>query len=147
MALKNEDKKDWAKTLFLREGLTAKDIAIRIKVTEKTIGVWREKGNWDTLRANLAVTKAEQLYHVNQQLNELLTHIRNKEEGKRYASSTEADTLSKLAGTKKSLETETSISDVVNVFVGFNDWLRTVDLDKAKEFIILQDGFVKTLLK
>jgi hypothetical protein len=32
---------------------------------------------------------------------------------------------------------------VIDVFIGFQDWLREVDLSKAKEICDLQDAYIK----
>jgi transposase len=145
--LTNKQKREWAELLYTRQGLTGKEIAAKVGATESSVSKWKADGHWDNLKASLSVTKSEQLLNIYAQLNELNEHIKNKEEGKRFANASEADTLSKLASTAKSLETETSISEVVNTFVGFNDWLRSIDVIKAKEFIPLQDEYIKTLLK
>lgn len=145
--LKNKQKKEWAEQLYTRQGLTQKEIAIKVGATEKTISDWKTKGKWDNLKASLSVTKAEQLQNVYAQMNELNNYIREKEEGKRFASTSEADTLSKLAATAKNLESEASIADIVDTFVSFNEFIRTIDLEKAKEIIALQDAFIKTRLK
>lgn len=144
--LKNEQKREFAEVLFVRQGLTGKEIAEKVGTTEATISKWRKDGKWDDLKASLSITKAEQLAHINEQINELNAAIRKKPAGERYASSTESDTLSKLTAAKRNLETETSIAETINVFVGFHDWLRGVDIDKAKQFVQLQDAYIKTLL-
>lgn len=146
-ALNNKQKKEWAELLYTRNSLTQKEIAEKVGTTEATVSKWKTEGKWDNLKASLSVTKAEQLQNVYDQINELNSAIKRKPAGERFASSSESDTLSKLAATAKSLESETSISEIVDTFVSFNDWLRTIDADKAKEFIVYQDSYIKTKLK
>lgn len=145
--INNKQKKEFAELLFTRQGLTAKEISARGLGTEASISKWKKDGNWDNLKASLSVTKAEQLANINEQINELIAYIKKKPAGERFANSTESDTLSKLTASKRNLETESSIAETVDTFIGFNDWLRTVDVVKAKEFIPLQDAYIKTLLK
>lgn len=145
--LNNKQKKEWAELLYTRQGLTGKEIAAKVGATEASVSKWKADGKWDNLKASLSVTKAEQLQNVYAQMNELNEHIKSKDEGKRFANAGEADTLCKLAATAKNLESETSISEIVDTFVGFNDWMRSIDLDKAKELIAYQDGYIKTRLK
>ena len=143
MNLSAKDKKQWAQLMFLRTDKSQKEIADIVKVAEKTLSKWKTSENWDRLRASIIITKDEQLRRVYQQINELTSSIESKEEGKRYADSGEADTLAKLASTARSLESNLSIADVIDVFIDFQDWLRGVDLQKAKEISDLQDAYIK----
>lgn len=140
-------KKEFAKLLYLRESLTQKEIAEKVGITEKTISLWIKKGNWSQLKTSFIITKEEELRRIYIQINELNNFIESREEGKRYASAKEADTISKLATSARSMETDASLSDVMAVFKRFLNWMRNIDLDKAKEFIEYQDAFIKTLLK
>lgn len=142
-----KQKREFAEILFTRQGLSGKEIADKVGTTEATISKWKKDGNWDNLKASLSVTKAEQLANINEQINELNAYIRKKPAGERFANSTESDTLSKLTASKRNLETEASIAETVDTFIAFNEWLRGVDVVKAKEFITLQDAYIKTLLK
>ena len=142
----NKEKKEYAELLYTRVGLTQKEIAAKVNATEATISDWKKKGNWDKLKASLSVTKAQQLQDVYDQINELNAAIKKRKAGERFATSSESDTLSKLSSTAKSLETETSLAEIINTFVDFNEWLRAVDINKAKEFIALQDAYIKTKL-
>lgn len=143
MNLSAKDKKQWAQLMFLRTDKSQKEIADTVGVAEKTLSKWKTSENWDRLRASIIITKDEQLRRVYQQINELTSNIEKRDEGERYADSSEADTLSKLASTARSLESNLSIADVIDVFMGFQDWLREVDLAKAKETSDLQDAYIK----
>jgi transposase-like protein len=143
----NNQKKDWAKLLFLNDNATQKEIALRVGVTEKTVSSWVNKEDWEQLKSSVIITKSEELKRIYMQINEINTAIFSKEKGQRFASTKEADILSKLTAAARSLETETSVSDVIEVFKRFLNWLREVDLDKAKDLVILQDAFVKSIMK
>ena len=143
MNLTAKSKKQLAQLMFLRTDKSQKEIAETVGVAEKTLSNWKTTENWDRLRASIIITKDEQLRRVYQQINELTSSIEKKEEGERYADCSEADTLSKLASTARSLESNLSIADVIDVFIGFQDWLREVDLAKAKEISDLQDAYIK----
>lgn len=41
------------------------------------------------------------------------------------------------------METEVGIADLVNVGMRFIEWIRPIDLDKAKEITVLWDKFIK----
>lgn len=142
-------KKEHAKLLFTMEKLSQKEIAERVNVSEQTITKWvnANNGEWRRLRQNLIVTKKEQLSRIYEQLDEITTVIQTREKGKRYVSSKEADILVKLTAAAKNLETETSLAEIIEVGMRFLNWMRPVDLEKAKEFSGYFDGFIKDQLK
>ena len=147
MPLKIQDKKDWAKLLFIRENLTQKEIACKVGVAEKTMSKWVNENNWEQLRSSVIITKSEELRRIYMQINELNSMIFNRDEGQRFANSKEADTLNKLAATARALETEVAIADIIEVFKRFTEWVRSIDLEKAKEIIRLEDDYIRSILK
>lgn len=108
---------------------------------------WVNDEKWDTLRVSIILTKEQQLHRIYSQINELNTHIESKAVGTRYANSKEADTLSKLTKSAKDLETETGISEIIETFKLFTNWLKAFNLPKAQEFLILQDDFIASRIK
>lgn len=148
MSKSNTLKKDYAKILYTRERLTQKEVAERTGVSVQTITKWVNdpKEEWKSLRRSYSVTKESQLQNIYIQMEALNDDIAHRTEGHKYATPSEADTLVKLASAAKQLETEASITEIINTFSEFIDWLRKHDLDKAKEIIELQDAFVKTKL-
>lgn len=146
MSLTISQKKDWAKVLYLKENITQKEIALRVGVTEKTLGGWIKAENWEQLKSSIVVTKEEELRRIYLQINELNTLIFSREVGKRFAIPSEADTLSKLAATSRNLETDTSIAEVIEVARGVLSFVRKDDLAKAQELSKIFDAFIKTKL-
>ncbi|MGB9590941.1 MAG: DDE transposase family protein [Candidatus Kryptoniota bacterium] len=145
--MKAEQKKELAKLLFVNEKLSQKEIAQRVEISEKTLSRWVNDGQWRKLRQSLLVTKEEQLRRIYEQIDELNTAIASREPGQRYANTKDADTLSKLTSAAKNLESEASISDIISVAKRFLNWLRPLDIDKAKEISSLIDAFIKDQLK
>lgn len=143
-----KQRKEWAKLLFTKATMTQKEIAEAVGVTEATLSSWvrNEKERWDLLKANLVITKEQELRRIYLQINELNSYIESKEPGKRFADNKQADTLSKLAASAKQLETETSIADSINVFVEFTEWLRMSDFLKSQEFAEYMEAFIKNKL-
>ncbi len=146
MSLTNQQKKEWAKLIFFNENVTQKEIAERVGVTPKTMCNWIEEGHWDKLKSSVIVTKSEELSRIYMQINEINTAIFSREKGQRFSTTKEADILAKLTASARNLETETSAAEAIDVFKKFLNWLRLVDLDKAKDLVILQDAFIKTLI-
>ena len=98
------------------------------------------------MKVGITLSKEQQIANLQRQVMELNDVILNREEGKRFATSAEADTLGKLAAAIKKMETDIGISDIVSVGIRFVEWLRPVDYDKAKEFTQLWDKFLKDQL-
>jgi len=143
-----EQKKDYAKILFVYEKLNQKETAQRTGVSEKTIGKWVADGKWEELRITLFLSKAEELKRLQLQLKNLNDVIMERDIKQRFPDSKEADILSKLAAAIKSLETQTNVGDVVNVFIDFNAFIRQAGSIKDAQFILeWQDKYIKSLMQ
>lgn len=145
--LTNKQKKEWAQLLYTRENVTQKEIAERVSVSAVTMSKWVNDGNWDELKASITITKEEQLKNLYRQLSELNKGIAEREPGKRYANSVEADTISKLANAIDKMESDVGLSDIIATFRKFLEWIRTFNLVEAQRLTPLFDSFVKTRIK
>lgn len=143
--LSNEQKREWAQLLYVSQRLSQKEIAERTGVSERTITSWKEKFNWDNLRQSLLVTKQEVLRRLYNQIEALTTEIESRDAA--YSNSKEADTLNKLAASIRTLETETSIAEILEVGMRFIDFVRAQDLEFAKQITGYYDAFIQTKLK
>lgn len=147
MVRQSIDKKDIAKSLYLNGNYTQEEIADKVGSTRQTVSRWIKDGAWEELKASITITPAQILSGLNRQIIEINNNINEREEGKRFATVTEADTLSKLASAIKKIETDVGIADIVDVGIRFTNWLRPLDLDKAKEFNDLLDAFLKDQMR
>ena len=141
----NDQKKDFAKLLYIRERLTQKEVAERVEANEHTVGRWVKEGGWEKLRRSLLVTKHEQignLYAQLEALNELIAERENK-----TANNKEADVISKLTAAIRNMETEVNLGDVVEIGMEFCEWVRQNAPDKSGEVVTLFDSFIKTKMK
>lgn len=144
-SLELEQKKEWAKLLFLKENITQQEIADRVGVSRITINKWVKE--WENLKLNLLQTREERISSTLAQLDELDRSIAGKEEGKRFPTASEADIRRKLTADLEALEQDASIRDIYNVSQGLLDWLRQVDLARAKELSDYFDAYIKEKLK
>nr|DAG14049.1 MAG TPA: Transcriptional regulator, contains sigma factor-related N-terminal domain [Caudoviricetes sp.] len=144
--LTNQQKKDYARMLYLKENLTQQEIAERVGVSRQTLSRWMGAGKWEEMKTGLTLTREQQIGELHRQVAEINRVIREREPGKRFATPAEADTLGKLAATIKKLETDVGISDLISVGMRFGDWLRPQDPEKAKEMVRLFDLFIKDSL-
>ena len=144
--LSNTQKKEWAKTLYLKENLTQQEIADRVGVARVTVNRWIADGKWEKQKVGLTLTREEQVSNLYRQVAEINSKIAEKPEGERFANSTEADILGKLSAAIRKMENDIGIADVISVQTKFIEFLRPIDLEKAKEITILSDAFIKSLL-
>lgn len=144
--LNNTQKKEWAKTLYLKENLTQQEIADRVGVARVTVNRWIADGKWEKQKVGLTLTREEQVSNLYRQVAEINSKIAEKPEGERFANSTEADILGKLSAAIRKMETDIGIADVISVQTKFIEFLRPIDLEKAKEITQLSDAFIKSIL-
>nr|DAY17158.1 MAG TPA: Transcriptional regulator, contains sigma factor-related N-terminal domain [Caudoviricetes sp.] len=144
--LSNTQKKEWAKTLYLKENLTQQEIADRVGVARITVNRWIADGKWEVQKAGLTLTREEQIANLYRQVAEINRKIADKPEGERFASNAEADILGKLSAAIKKMETDVGIADIISVQTKFIEFLRSIDFEKAKELTQLSDAFIKSLL-
>ena len=71
MGTRKQVENDLAKILFVNEGVTQKEIAERLNLTEKTVSKWVKEGEWDKLKTSMLVTKDNQLTALYRQLENL----------------------------------------------------------------------------
>lgn len=145
-ALNNSQKKQWAQTLYLRENLTQLEIAERVGVSRVTVSKWVRDGKWEEQKAGITLTRQEQVANLYRQVAEINRTIATRHEGERFPNSKEADILGKLSAAIRNMEQETGIADIISVLTAFIEWLRPLDLDKAKEITRLADAFIKDRL-
>lgn len=144
--LTNAQKKEWAKTLYMRENLTQQEIAERVGVSRVTVSNWVRAGKWEEQKAGLTLTRQEQVANLYRQVAEINRAISARAERERFPNSKEADILGKLSAAIRNMEQETGIADIISVLTGFIEWLRPFDLEKAKELTRLADAYIKDKL-
>ena len=142
-----EKRKEHARLLYTRERLNQKEAAKRAGVSEKTMGAWVNKYKWDAERSALTITKERQLTMMHHALNEINDAIANREEGKRFATPGEADTIMKYAAAINKLETDCGIAETISVLTEVTSYVRLANPEKAKEIVDMFDAFIKSKLK
>jgi putative ATPase subunit of terminase (gpP-like) len=144
--LTNIQKKDWARMLFLKENLTQGEIAERVGVARATINRWAQAEKWEEQKVGLTLTRETQVASLYRQVAEINRAIMEKPEGQRFADSKEADILGKLSSAIRKLENEVGISETISVLTHFIEWLKSLDMAKAKELVQLADAFIRNSL-
>ena len=141
--MKTIDKKGIAKSLYLDGNYTQEEIADKVGTTRQTVSRWVKAENWEEIKASVTITPAQIIAQWNRQIVEINKKINARADGERFATTQEADALSKLAGASKKLETDIGVSDCVSVAMRFLSWLRPLDIEAAKQFNNLFDAFIK----
>lgn len=143
--LSAEQRKQWAKLIYLKENMTQQEIADTVGVTRRTIVRW--VAEWEPLKLNLLQTREARIASTLAQLDELDRMIAGREEGSRFPTSKEADVRRKLTADLDALEQEASIRDIYNVSRGLLDHIRKQDTDKAKELSDYINDYIKERMK
>ena len=143
--LTNQQKKDWAKLLYLQGDTDNKDIAEKVGVSRNTITRWAKDENWEMLRAAVTSTREEQIrnmYHQIAQINKSIAESDTK-----YATTAQADAINKLASAISKLEGDYGIADIISVSKQVLTWMRRKDAAKAVEMSEWFDEFIKEKLR
>lgn len=125
---KNDNKRQIARTLFVQGGMTQKEIASKLEVTEQTISRWSKKDHWDELKKNVMSGKQEILRSLYTELQKLQSII---EGNGGVADSKQADIRRKLITDIRQLETRYSVSQTVQIGMDFCEFLKEIDFDLA----------------
>ena len=133
-------KKEAAAILY-RDGWKNTEIASMLKVSEKSVSLWKIEGDWDKKRVHFEMnqhTAADKVWRLIQyQLDHLnkLTELYEKQETEdptsiKLISKGDIDALQKLFTTIRKKETEWS--ELVRILRDYVGWLRLEDPELAK---------------
>lgn len=120
-------------------------MAAKVGVSRITIVRWAKE--WEGLKLNFLQTREARIKSTLMQLNELDESIASREPGARYPTAKEADIRRKLTADLEALEQEASVRDIVNVSRGILDYIRALDLEKAKVLSDYFDSYIQERLK
>lgn len=153
-----QEQREHAKLLYVNERITLKEVAERVKVTEKTVGKWCKEDNWDGLRKSLLTTRQTQLTHWYNQLDAINDDIANRppiyvkgkaveRPPKLIPTSSEADIMSKTTSNIQKLEVEIGLGEIVETGKKLITFIQQVNLDDAKLFKNYFDEYINNRLK
>jgi transcriptional regulator with XRE-family HTH domain len=143
--MRNQQKQEWAKLLFCVENLSQVEIAAKVGVSKVTINQWVKKFKWEEQRASLTITREQQLQRLYMQIAAINDEISKRDQ--KYPTPSEADSINKLANAIDKMERESSLADIISVSQKFLNWLRVIDLQKAKDLSNLFDAFIRDNIK
>lgn len=154
-----QEQREHARLLYVNERITLKEVAERVKVTEKTVGRWCKEDNWDKLRKSLLTTREAQLTHWYNQLDAINMDIAERpdlfdEKGKKLKrppklipTSAEADIMAKTTSNIKSLEVDIGLGEIVETGKKLITFIQHINLDDAKLFKNYFDEYINHRIK
>lgn len=146
--LTTKQKKEWAKTLYTKEGITIqKHLAEKVGISENTISRWVREEEWEKWRNNMLLTREEQMQNLLMELVQINESIQKYAPGKRFADSKLADVRRKLIKDIKELETKASVAEMIHTAQAFIKFVSATDFEMAKTVATLFDSFIKSSLK
>jgi|GEM_PF-5543581 len=154
-------KKDYAKMLYTIEGVTVqKELAQRVGVSAQTINSWVNKEHWDMLLGSVILTKEAEHRRLMSRLtflNDTLDRLERDYKSEETAQDEKdkiinritkiADSISKVGAGIKQMETDTSLSDAINVMKEVITHARSMDYELAKQITLVADDYVKSKMK
>ncbi|EKT3963235.1 hypothetical protein K5L04_09340 [Flavobacterium psychrophilum] len=145
MAVRKETEKEYAKLLFIKHNIDQKEIAIKVKVTEKTIGKWITEGKWREQKRSLIHTRTNIIQKFEDQLERWNSAIENRDD--QLASSKEVDLLNKLASGIKKLETEIGVGEIITTSMELVSFIRTIDFEFSQKLTDYADLYINSKIK
>lgn len=134
------DRREWAKGLYLHTDTHVREIAATVGTDEATIGKWRDEGKWMEMKRSLLVsrkTQLERLYAVLEGLDEKTRgddgemNLRN------------LDAIAKVTAAINNLENDDLVWHAIDVAEQFTSWLMRRDTELAKQVTLLFDAYIK----
>lgn len=140
-SLTNSQKKAWAKTIFLKENKSQKEIAEEVGVREATISKWTKE--WEHLKLNLLQTREERYIATLIQLQNLDNEIAKVG----YPDSKQGDIRRKLVADLNDLEQEADIRAVSEVGQAILKYIKPINPSNAAIVSSIINDYIKHLLK
>lgn len=114
-AMAKKAEKDLAFTLYMNTDLSQKEIAAKVKVSERVMSVWVKDGEWELKKAAQEIGKEELIRNLLIQARELNGQIQQRPDGQRYATPSEIDTIIKITSSIKNLQKQATLTDYITV--------------------------------
>ena len=142
--MKEKQKTEVAKILFLTTDKTQKELCEIVGWTEKTFSKQKQKGNWNEMRDTKSLTKQQIISMLHTQTLKLIDSAKNEN---RLLTAREIDSVAKLTSSIDKLEKKATIETYIEVFEEYNRWLMSVNVDFAQRNNQHQDLFIQSKIK
>jgi predicted DNA-binding protein YlxM (UPF0122 family) len=142
-----DQKKEYAKTLYLQDEYSQKEIADKAGVSEQAMSRWVNDGKWEILRKSITTTKAEQL----SLLYDLLDHLNR--DGKKAledddpATEPNYDAIAKVSKSIERLEKEAGVGEMIQAIIALTKFTQKEDIEAAKVISSWGNLFIQDKIK
>ena len=143
-SMTNKDKKQLARSLYIKSDLNRKQIAHQVACSQTTLRSWIEKEDWESIKEAETISRTRllqdaygQLKAINDKISNELGGVPNKE-------------LSDAKGViRKEIEALTNmpLHNYVEVMIELTRWLQIHHPDKLLEVMELADDFIRNIAK
>lgn len=144
--MKNAEKKEKARALFINSSLNCKEIASQANVTEKTLRKWREDEGWETLKELKTITRSNLLQDAYSQLKQINNEINTLENGDIKTRKILFDAKAVL-GKEIDRLSESALHVYIGVFDEFIGWLSSNHPVELKNVTSLAYEFIEDVNK
>jgi len=137
-----EQKKQWARLLYIYHEETIQGIAAIVDIDESEVRLWVNDNKWTDVKRSNLTSKENQLQTMYSMLEKATDRMKNDE----HPNPKDADLLIKYTAAIKNLETDTSLTQIVEVAKLFTTWLYRRDIPLTKTVTLQLDAFIKERL-
>jgi len=137
-----EQKKQWARLLYIYHEETIQNIAAIVNIDESEVRLWVHDNKWTDVKRSNLTSKENQLQTMYSILEKATDRMKNDEN----PNPKDADLLIKYTAAIKNLETDTSLTQIVEVAKLFTTWLYRRDIPLTKTVTLQLDAFIKERL-
>lgn len=139
--METKEIKKIAKILFVNQGFSQSEIALRLNKSKTQINRWVLDGNWKLLKTANSVTLDQLKMQTYNQIEQIYKMV--EEEG-RILTPAESDQIYKLMAGIRTLDKEIDLATYIYVFNQFIDFLNIENKDVAEEVGEYQMEFLTT---
>lgn len=144
---------DMAKVLYVQAEYSLERIAEMVGVSIRTIRNWKADNSWDDLKGLFESSSIEQARRYQKQIDLILdiadrdgiTDDSGKLKGPRPLTASETDIIYKLERMIATVKGEVGFSETSYVFKQFTRFVMGRDPELAKQFVSLQDAYMKSI--
>lgn len=142
--MKNAEKKELARGLYVKSSLNRKQIASTVNVTEKTLRNWIELDDWDLMKDSAQITRPQLLQEAYSQLKAINQKIKDD-----FGNVPTKELSDAKAVIRKEIEAFTTqpIHRYIEVFEEFIDFLSKNNPAILAEFATASQNFILQISK
>lgn len=131
-----------ARKLFVEGNMLQKEIAEYLGVTEITVGRWAKDHNWQAERNRRSVTPSLLINKLYEQINQIVESL---PAGTPMDAKT-ANNIKLISSTIREIDKKVDPVVMIDVFTGFINWLRGVDVKAAQGIIDYQRQYIQSVV-